>query len=784
MTYIQTPDENQRVKKIGLIFLTLFLFYCSCNIAIAEGQIESNADSSTTFNTPATLSTTEFSNTGQIRHLFESSTLIEEIEDLAKQLSTTTVANQNMFNQTALLSMRGEHQKLLDVIQQQSNPLNSYHYSLYSRVMLNLQLNKDASSFEKQLHNYMVDTFSEMSDEALFKIDSALGWSVSRAEDYLLNVYKKHQQQELTEQQAIEIIVNTQLLQVISKVIPVSEIVISNENEKRYIIEPEVLITTAEGIELAATIVRQKNNNHPRPAAFQFTIYADEKAHITTAIHAAAHGYVGIIANSRGKRASSNKIIPWEHDGKDATAVIDWIIKQPWSDKRVAMYGGSYNGFTQWAAAKYMHPALKTMVPYAAASPITGLPIENNIFLTANYEWAFFVTNNKTVDNSVYADWEKSHQLSGKWFKSGRAFQDIDKIDGKPNPWFQKLLKHPSYDEFYQRMLPYQNDYANINIPVLSITGYFDGGQVSAIDFLTRHYANNQNANHSLLIGPYDHFTAQGIPRSHHSNYKLDEVALEKDTEEVVFSWFDHVLFNKAKPELVKDKVNYQLMGSNTWQHTSSFAALNQESQVFYLSTKKDADGQYGLVKKQENLLNSLAQTVDMTNREVEHNVPQWNVIQDQLNAPNGLVFVTEPMQQKQQFAGAITGKFSIATNKKDVDIGYNFYEQMADGKVFHLGHYQSRASYANDMSHRQLLNSNEKTSIPIVNARMTAKLIEKGSRLVLVLNVNKNANAQVNMGSGKDVSIETIADAGETLTLKWFNDSQINIPLKPWPKK
>ena len=60
----------------------------------------------------------------------------------------------------------------------------------------------------------------------------------------------------------------------------------------------------------------------------------------------------------------------------------------------------------------------------------------------------------------------------------------------------------------------------------------------------------------------------------------------------------------------------------------------------------------------------------------------------------------------------------------------------------------------------------------------MTAKLIEKGSRLVMVLNVNKNANAQVNLGSGKDVSDETIADAGEPLEIKWFSDSVINIPL------
>jgi hypothetical protein len=84
-------------------------------------------------------------------------------------------------------------------------------------------------------------------------------------------------------------------------------------------------------------------------------------------------------------------------------------------------------------------------------------------------------------------------------------------------------------------------------------------------------------------------------------------------------------------------------------------------------------------------------------------------------------------------------------------------------------------------MSKRVLLTPNQPTEVPIVNGRMIAKLINKGSQLVLVLNVNKNIAAQVNMGSGKNVSTESIADAGEPLTLQWFNNSQINIPLTPW---
>jgi hypothetical protein len=86
-------------------------------------------------------------------------------------------------------------------------------------------------------------------------------------------------------------------------------------------------------------------------------------------------------------------------------------------------------------------------------------------------------------------------------------------------------------------------------------------------------------------------------------------------------------------------------------------------------------------------------------------------------------------------------------------------------------------------MSTRRLLTPNVKRRVPIVNARFTSKLIEKGSKIVLVLNVNKNVEAQVNLGTGKLVNHEKISDAGNPMILKWYISSRINLPIKPWVK-
>ena len=76
------------------------------------------------------------------------------------------------------------------------------------------------------------------------------------------------------------------------------------------------------------------------------------------------------------------------------------------------------------------------------------------------------------------------------------------------------------------------------------------------------------------------------------------------------------------------------------------------------------------------------------------------------------------------------------------------------------------------------MLRPGQKEYIPISNTRMVCKKIDKGSRLVILLNINKHPFEIINYGSGKEVSDETISDAGEPLKIKWYNESYISVPV------
>lgn len=544
-----------------------------------------------------------------------------------------------------------------------------------------------------------------------------------------------------------------------------------------YIINDSVLIRTRDGATLSAVVVRRKGTEAKLPTALLFFIYSNTERSLLEAKDAADHGYIGMVADTRGKRLSPDKIEPYEHEGRDVNSVIDWIVQQPWSDGRVGMYGGSYSGFAQWAATKYLHPALKTIVPYVAAIPGQGVPMENNVFITANYQWPFYVTNNKYTDDVVNKDNARWRRMRINWWESGVAYNKIDSVDGTPNPWLQKWLSHPDYDGYWQSMVPYKEEFSKINIPVLSITGYYDDGQISALEYLRQHYKYNPKAEHYLIIGPYDHFGAQRGGVANLRGYQVDSVALI-NTREITFQWLDYILRAGKKPELLKDRINFEVMGANTWKHVPSMDKMESSQLRLYLDRSgSEKDFKLSVVKPVREQF--IEQTVDLADRNTFNNDYYPDpIIKKEIDRTNGLFFVSKPFDKPVSVSGLLQGTLKAMINKRDMDIGIVLYELTEKGEYFQLSYFLGRASYAQDRTRRKLLTPGKWETIRFERSRVFSKRLEKGSRLLIVLNIDKNPFAQINYGTGKDVSVETIRDAGEPLKIKWSTESFIDIGI------
>ena len=581
--------------------------------------------------------------------------------------------------------------------------------------------------------------------------------------------------------------------------LPLADGLIRSVAEKKYFIEDSVLIPTRDGAKIAATIVRSRAFLGPQPVVLKFGIYASP-TEVPETKYIAGHGYIGVIADTRGKRLSPQPIEPFIHDANDAYDIIDWISHQPWCNGKIGMYGGSYVGFATWAATKHLHPALKTIVPLASVGPGIDWPGMYGVYSSGAdvLQWLKLVMDNQFTDRNGEGSDQYWDCVARHYYTSGIAYGAIDSLEGHPNAVYQELLRHPDFDTYWNKMIPAGNEFAHLPIPILTITGYYDDDQRGAFYYFDQQHRYDPRAEHYLFVGPYNHGGVQGYPIDPPVNlfgYSIDTVA-QLSIMDLVFGWFDHILKGAPLPELLKDRINVEVMGDNRWRHVSSLKQLNNDTLTFYFRAHREGDHYLLSIdhpdrNRKPNPVNgeatppTLDQIVDLTDRtdSADHDEYYINgdgpILSKTLNPGRYLTFVSDTVSRAFDLNGSFITDLEATINKKDLDLAVDLYQQTPDGKYFQLSNNVFRCSYLVDPSRRQLLTPGRSSHFYFNNSFFTSRHIEKGSRLVLLLGVNKNQDWEINYGTGKDVRTETIGDSGEPLHIQWLMDRcRIRLPV------
>jgi putative CocE/NonD family hydrolase len=447
------------------------------------------------------------------------------------------------------------------------------------------------------------------------------------------------------------------------------------------------------------------------------------------------------------------------------------------------MYGGSYLGFSQWATVKHLHPALKTIVPQVAVGAGIDFPMQNGIFSSYALRWLHYVMDTKLTDDDDFGNDKKWNAVFGAWFRNGYSFRSLDSVEGTPNYVFERWLQHPAYDSYWQKMTPQRSEFSKINIPVFTISGYWDDDQIGAMYYYKQHNLWNKNANDYLLLGPYDHGGSQGRPAKILEGYQIDSVA-SISIYKLVFQWMDYILKDSTRPAILKDRVNFEVMGKNEWRHVSSLDKMYNDSAIFYFGSIPNSTQQFSLTPSKPDKPGYIQQTVDFKDRSdvrfKEGDIDAFQRLIDSTLRPEKekLFFISDPIGRPFVISGSVKASIKIGVNKKDLDLVMDIYEQTPDGKFFALNENVQRASFANGRERRQLLQPGRVSTINLTNTFITSRQLEKGSRIIVLIGANKGPEWQINYGTGKDVSEETMDDAAIPLQIKWYNDSYIQFPI------
>jgi putative CocE/NonD family hydrolase len=550
---------------------------------------------------------------------------------------------------------------------------------------------------------------------------------------------------------------------------------LAEDTQRRYVIEA-LAIPVAADATIAATLVRPRRatDGETLPTLLELTLDRSGR----DAREPAAHGYASVLALARIRGDPRFRPrAPFETEGDDAWAVIAWIAQQPWSDGRVAMQGFGYGGFAAWAVAKRQPPALRAIATSDPMAPGIDVPSSSRIFQNSSYRWVYDVL--AAPGDELADDDARWREIDEEWYRSGRSYREFPVLPGRASAVFRSWLNHPSYDGFWRKWLPFDAEFAKIDIPVLTLTGYYSAAQTAALYYFAEHRRHAPNADHALLIGPFGERRTERGTSSAVRALPLDAAA-RIDATSVRYAWLAHVLDGAERPALLGDAVNYELAGANEWRHEPSLAALESKPLRFYFQAST-SDAQHALVPNRPSAPMSLTETRDLSDRTDAAWRPQQELVLAEIDAREGSAFVTEPFDEPVDLAGRFRGELDFTINKYDVDLALMLYEVRSNGEYVKLFDpaYAFRASYARDRVHRRLLTAGVRQQLPFQSERMVGHRLQAGSRLLLTLGINQRADQQINYGGDRDVSEQSIEDAGAPVQIRWHEGSYIEIPSR-----
>lgn len=212
-----------------------------------------------------------------------------------------------------------------------------------------------------------------------------------------------------------------------------------------------------------------------------------------------ARGYRVVAQDVRGKFRSEGRALLFVNEVDDGRDTLDWLISQSWSNGRVAMWGDSYYGFTQWAAAASGHPGLKAISPRVTGTQL-GEPVHADPGdRTRDVEQS--VTNTYPLTHFFGRD---TYLWDIDWTRRDFSIQVEAFLErmGERSPSYDQWVPHP----VFLPRFPDGDPFAARSVPTLHTIGWWDNcAPLSWADVTRIEQHPAWAAHHHLRIEAMDH---------------------------------------------------------------------------------------------------------------------------------------------------------------------------------------------------------------------------------------------------------------------------------------
>ena len=264
----------------------------------------------------------------------------------------------------------------------------------------------------------------------------------------------------------------------------------------------------------------------------------------------------------------------------------------------------------------------------------------------------------------------------------------MDSVMGRAMPLYRDALTHSTTDEYWQRILFSPSDFAEIDVPALTVTGWFDGDQPGAIHYWEGMRAHSPARDRQyFLSGAWSHGETRtgGSPaigqleRTSRSIMDIDALAL---------SWFDHCLKQETRT-FDFPRARVFLTGVNEWRDLEDYPPPTMEQRRLYLHSAGNANTFFG-----DGTL-TWSEPADEPSDGYLYNprnpVPSGpaqagedqRVVQ---RRDDVLVYTTEVLEEPLTMLGRVWVVIHASTDARDTDFMAKLTDVYPDGRALRLG--------------------------------------------------------------------------------------------------
>jgi putative CocE/NonD family hydrolase len=295
-------------------------------------------------------------------------------------------------------------------------------------------------------------------------------------------------------------------------------------------------------------------------------------------------GYHVVIAPVRGRPPSGGRYAPFVTEREDGLDTLAWLARQPWYDGRLAMWGGSSFGYTQWVVGDQAPPAgpsalciqLCSTSQHAMFHPGGAFSLQTALYWARTDRGGEDVFPTQTELEPGLEAWPVLDADD----RSGGAAAGYDEWAGRREP------------DAYWRALDGTDRPERLQAPALLMAGWYDPYLPSQLDDFLRIHASasaHVATNSRLIIGPWTHGREVTLPGGYHpGDYRLATMAHS-------LPFYDRLLRPAGVPvPEAGPKVWLYVMGANRWRAEEAWPLARARRTPLYLRAEGPANSAAG----------------------------------------------------------------------------------------------------------------------------------------------------------------------------------------------